>query len=181
MRRYLLVAMALVIVGVGSASANRFGPGHFPHSGPSHHPPAHHSWGWWRGPRAYFFFGAPYFWDYPVYVPYPAPYYYAGPPPGSDWEDQDDSSPPPPSRREPPADPLDASYGLVQLRDVPDGADVDLDGRFWMKAAKLSQRWLALPRGPHTIVVRPKRGQPIERRMEVTPGTVLTITFDLVT
>src|SRR5438067_1084614 len=70
-----------------------------------------------------------------------------------------------------------ASYGLVQLRGVPDGAAVDLDGRFWLKADGLDQRWLAVPHGEHTLAVRVRGSQPVERRVEVKPGKTSVVRF----
>jgi hypothetical protein len=68
-------------------------------------------------------------------------------------------------------------YGLVLLRHVSDGAAVALDGRFWLRAQSLDQRWLALPRGLHAITVRPPGGQPIARHVDVTPGKTLIVRF----
>src|SRR5579875_2420067 len=105
--------------------------------------------GGFHGPHVFidggFFFGAPYFYDPFFYDYYPYPPYYGyypppppPPPPPPDQEEEPEQEPAP----EPPA-----SYGLVQLRGVPDGAAVDLDGRFWLTAAQLDQRWLGLPEG----------------------------------
>jgi hypothetical protein len=69
----------------------------------------------------------------------------------------------------------------VQLRGVPDGADIDLDGRFWMQAQDLDQRWLALPQGTHTLVVRTKDAAPLERRVEVAAGRMQVVRFDTAT
>src|SRR5262249_50956439 len=78
----------------------------------------------------------------PPYAPPPPP-----PPPGG-------SPPPPPPEQQyggelspPPENTERVTYGLVQLRGVPDGAAVDLDGRFWLTATGLDKRWLALPEG----------------------------------
>ena len=70
-----------------------------------------------------------------------------------------------------------ASYGLVQLQGVRDGASVDLDGRFWLTAAALDRRWLALPEGTHTIAVRARGAKPVERRVDVKPGTTRVVRF----
>ncbi len=77
----------------------------------------------------------------------------------------------------PPEDPLRWSYGLVQLRGVPDGAAVDLDGRFWMTAAQLDRRWLALPHGRHVIAVYVEGKQPVERRVDVAAGRTHFVRF----
>jgi hypothetical protein len=60
---------------------------------------------------------------------------------------------------------------------VSDGAAVALDGRFWLPAQSLDQRWLALPRGAHTITVRPPGGHPIVRHVDVAPGKTLIVRF----
>jgi hypothetical protein len=39
----------------------------------------------------------------------------------------------------------------MQFRGIPDGAQIDLDDRFWLDAQGLDQRWLAIPDGRHTI------------------------------
>ena len=70
-----------------------------------------------------------------------------------------------------------ASYGLVQLRSVPDGASVDLDGRFWLTAKQLDARWLGLPEGPHTITVRKRNTAPATRQVAVDAGTTRAIDF----
>ncbi|MGH7895382.1 MAG: hypothetical protein ACREQL_11990 [Candidatus Binatia bacterium] len=120
----------------------------------------------------------PYTYAYPAYpYAYPPPYYgSAAPSPDS----PDDSSPPgdvtPPSDSTPPgaqggspyAD--SSTYGLIQLRDVPNGAAIDLDGRFWLEAHDLGKRWLAVPSGAHTIVVRAQGFEPAERRLDLGAG-----------
>lgn len=136
--------------------------------------------------------GGSVFWDpfffpgayYPYYVPYPV---YAYPPP-----DEPGWGAPPPDRgssgdygqpgTEPGAGaeterapstadeaPL-ATYGLVQLRGIPDGTAVDLDGRFWLTAMGLDQRWLALPQGAHRLMIRVEGADPVERRIDVAAG-----------
>ena len=143
--------------------------------------------GFHRGDR---FFGGvfiddPFFYD-PVFSPYAYPYGYASAylPPPVDWQE-----PSPPEAQAqggdeqhveaaPLEDSLKASYGLVQLRGVADGASVDLDGRFWLTAAKLDQRWLALPHGRHTITVRNENAVAVERHVEVESGTPSTVRFD---
>jgi hypothetical protein len=127
----------------------------------------------------------PYRYSYPYgYPAYPYPYvdmppYDAAPPPAT-------SAPPdaaPPSDSPPPnadgqggAPDADVStYGLVQLRDVPDGAAVELDGRFWLEAHGLGERWLAVPSGAHTIVVRAQGFEPAERQLDVAAGERLVI------
>ncbi len=116
------------------------------------------------------------FWGGVVVTPFPPP-----PPP---WWWYGPSSPPappePPGEPEasgPPEDPLRWSYGLVQLRGVPDGAAVDLDGRFWMTAAQLDRRWLALPHGRHVIAVYVEGKQPVERRVDVAAGRTHFVRF----
>ena len=87
----------------------------------------------------------PYYPYYPVSYPYPV-YGYPPPPP------EEEASGPPPGPGEEQRSAMEdatrrANYGLVQLRGVPDGASVDLDGRFWLTADALDGRWLALPEG----------------------------------
>lgn len=114
------------------------------------------------------FAGGAYF--YPPWPPYPVyPYGYPYPPPP--WE----PGPPPERGPEPPDEELPdenarTSYGLVRIRGAPDGADIDLDGRFWLVANALGMRWLALPEGEHVIAVRAERRDPIERRVVITAG-----------
>src|SRR5262249_10263447 len=91
----------------------------------------------------------------PSYPDYPPPGYEGEPDPAPDTE----ATPPPqyvpPSGAEAaPSDDYGSSYGLVQLREVPDGATVELDQRPWMNAHGLDDRWLALPAGMHSITVR---------------------------
>ena len=59
---------------------------------------------------------------------------------------------------------------MIQLRGVPDGATVDLDGRRWIDGRNLTDRWLALPAGPHTISVHAAGYDTFEQRIDVTPG-----------
>jgi len=54
---------------------------------------------------------------------------------------------------------------------------VDLDGRFWLRAEDLDQRWLALPHGAHTLVVRVEGAQPVERRIQVESGKTQVVRF----
>jgi hypothetical protein len=183
----LAVGLMSVPAAIARGSGHRHGM-----SGP-HGPPPHWGHGSWGGnPHVFvngFFFGPPFFWDYPMYVPYPI--YGYPPPPDGAWDyraeappddQQPPTQPPPPppdeqARADTNEEPLAASYGLVQLRGVPDDAAIDLDGRFWMTAARLDQRWLALPRGAHTLTVRVRDLAPIERRVDVEPGKNQVIRF----
>jgi hypothetical protein len=137
-----------------------------------------------HGPRVFIggTFGFPL---WPYYRPYYGPPYYASPYYASPYYIPYPVYPPPPP---PPADPgasaspddqaaaaadddaRTATYGLVQLRGVPDGAAVDLDGRFWIEANDLDRRWLALPNGRHTLTVRVAGAEPVERTLDVTAG-----------
>jgi hypothetical protein len=117
----------------------------------------------------------PYPYPYPYSYPYPYPYPPAPPPPlpggGPDA---------PPPEPEPELHELDrTSYGLVQLRGVPDGADVDLDGRFWLVGDGLDQRWLALAEGEHTITVRASGRSVDERRIVIVPGKTHVVRFPI--
>lgn len=162
-----------------------------------------HGWhGGWHGGHHHggdFVFGfgfAPWYWD-PFYFPYaysyPYPYYagYGYPPPPEDAGPPPDM--PPPDQQQPDqqqqqdawngqqdnGDPMDASYGLVKLRGVPDGASVELDGRYWLTAARLSERWLALPRGRHTLTIRPQQGAASEHTVDIKPGVNVVIDFHM--
>jgi hypothetical protein len=145
-----------------------------------------------------FLFGSPlypwpYYWGYP-YGSYPYPYGAYGyfppydenvpdyPPPSAQTLPPDQSGIPPTSDVTPPpdqgyvADQAEAagddysSYGLIQLRGVPDGATVDLDGRRWLDGRNLASRWLALPAGLHTIAVRADGYETFEQRIDVAAG-----------
>ena len=120
----------------------------------------------------------PYYYPYPYYAPYPVYPYpppddegWGEPPPEAEGEPRAENAPP--SREET----AHASYGLVQLRGVPDGAAVDLDGRFWLTAERLDERWLAVPYGKHTLVVHARGSQPVEQRVEVKPGKTSVVRF----
>jgi hypothetical protein len=131
----------------------------------------HHDHGWW---------GWPFWIPVPILVgaydlyPYPAPYptevgdeEAEGPPAGAPRDIEDTA----------PSDPSRADYGLVQLRGVPDGAAVELDGRFWLEARELDDRWLALPWGAHTLTVRIEGRAPLERAVEIEAGKTHVVRF----
>jgi len=61
---------------------------------------------------------------------------------------------------------------------VPDGASVELDGRFWLTANDLDERWLALPNGEHRIAVTVRDAQPIVRTIHIVPGKSHVLKFD---
>jgi len=164
-----LAAVVLALCWAGSAWARGF------HHGGGFH----HGFG---GPRVFIggaFGGWPYPYAYP-YAPYPYPYYapypypypypYSYPPPPPD--DSTWSAPPPAQEQGGEAESAapDATYGLVQLHGVPDGAQIDLDGRFWLTAGDLDHRWLALPQGRHELRIRVGDANPVERRIDVAPG-----------
>jgi hypothetical protein len=69
------------------------------------------------------------------------------------------------------------SYGLVQLRGVPEGARVDLDGHFWVVAQGLDERWLVVARGPHRVTVHLPDHEPLERRIDVVDGRTQVVRF----
>ena len=69
------------------------------------------------------------------------------------------------------------TYGLVQLHGVPDGAAVDLDGRFWLTADGLDDRWLALPEGNHTVSIHVGNATPLRRTFDVRPGASTVVRF----
>ena len=201
MKRPLAVAALGLALGLaGSADALRHGSFHHGPSG-GHHPfyghhPFFHSHG---GSR--FFFDGGFFFD-PFFPYYYSPYYYdpyydapypvypppdigaeggpppdvgaeGGPPPEEEGEPRAENAPPSSEETESER----ASYGLVQLQGVPDGAAVDLDGRFWLTAKGLDQRWLAMPDGEHTLAVRVRGSEPVERRVEVKPGKTSVVRF----
>lgn len=179
MKRAALIVAVAILLGATPAAARghgRYG-GHGGHGG-------HRGWHHSSGFRSQVFIGSGFFWDpffYPRYYPYPVPYSYPypyaypypvytypGPPP--DWEpaagdDYEDTV-----SADVAEDPMRTTYGLVQLQGVPDGAEVELDGRPWIKATRLDERWLALPQGTHTIVVRARDAESVERRIEVAAG-----------
>jgi PEGA domain len=129
---------------------------------------------WGYGPYGYPPYGyPPYDANVPSYPGYPPPTAQGAP---------DQSAIPPAADTAPPpdqgylADSPDAagddysSYGLIQLRGVPDAASVDLDGRHWLDGRNLGGRWLALPAGLHTISVRAEGYETVEQRVDVTAG-----------
>jgi hypothetical protein len=129
----------------------------------------------------FFGFGAPLYWDYGPsyfapedYLPPPPdvyPYYYPPPPPPSE------EAAAPAEAAAPEEEGSPATYGLVQLRGVPDGTPVDLDGRFWLTAEQLDHRWLALPEGPHTIAIGSTDVPSAVRQFSVRSGTTLVVDF----
>ncbi len=183
-RAALLLALVLFASGAALAAGGHGGGGHgggmggggHGHPGGGWH--GHGGWGDWHHHSGFgaTFVYSPWFWD-PYFFPYAPAYYpaYAPPPDDADY------SPPPESggwSTEAAADnPLDASYGLIRLEGVPDGTTIELDGRFWMQAARMSERWLALPRGRHSITTRGTDGASQERRVDIEPGTQVVVQF----
>jgi hypothetical protein len=170
MIRATKVAALLVLLIAVPAYAGRGGHGHGHHHGHGHfhggfHGPSIFIGGYWNPfwPRYY---------PYPYYYPYPAPYPYPVYAPPSDADDRYARS----EEREPrrsessAADARRATYGLMQIRGVPDGAEIDLDDRFWLDAQELDNRWLAVPEGRHTITVRVEGNDPVTRDIEVRAG-----------
>ena len=204
MRRLLVMSVALAVAMFApAAAAMRGGGGHGMHGGVARGgmPGAGRGFAGprgaapgWHGPwrhghphsHVFFGFGFPFFADpffYPYYVPYPA-YAYPPPPPPEEpgYEEPSTEAPgaeaPPVEEEQPEAEDAErASYGLVQLKGVPEGASVDLDGRFWLKAERLESRWLALPRGPHTLTVHVEGHEPAERRVDVESGKTQVVRF----
>ena len=120
----------------------------------------------------------PFFFPVPYYAPYPyRPYDY---PPGDyptelGWGTDE----PLPSYAPVQEEGDDGrSYGLVQLQGVPDDSAVDLDGRFWLVAHHLEERWLALSAGVHALVVRAPGRDPIPLHVDVVAGTTRVLRFD---
>jgi hypothetical protein len=197
MRTLAAIVFALLVVATGSASArDGHGGGHGSsfqghgtsghgwHGGGHGHDFHHHHFG---GSRVFFYgsygpywypgwgFYRPYYYPYPYWAYYPQ-YPYApswAPEPPDDDDDQEYAR----SDVSPPDETEQASYGLVRLDGVQDGAAVDLDGRFWLTARDLHDRWLALPEGEHRIAVRVGDAQPIERTVRIVPGRMQVLKF----
>jgi hypothetical protein len=130
-------------------------------------------WGWYR--PYYYSYWYPY--SYPYYPYYPAYGYPSYPPPwAGEPEYRDDDVARADTPRSDDVEP--ASYGLLKLEGVRDGAAVDLDGRFWLNAEDLHDRWLALPKGEHRIAVRVGEGEPMERTIRIVPGRTHVLKFD---
>jgi hypothetical protein len=133
---------------------------------PGYYPYYYYPYGPYPYPYAY-----PYAYPYPVYVPPPDDPGWGAPPADAPPPARAESRPPSPAAAPP------ASYGLVQLRGVPDGAAVDLDGRFWLTARALDGRWVALPDGEHTLAVRVEGAEPVVRRVDVRSGKTQVVRF----
>jgi len=181
----IIMSLTLALTG-GAAHAMGGGHGGGGHGG-GHFGGGHFGGGRFGGGRfggfpgfidgGFFFdpFFSPYY--YPYYAPYPVEPY---PPDDEGWgEPPPEAGNEPRAERGPPAreEAERASYGLVQLRGVPDGAAVDLNGRFWLRAEGLDQRWLAIPYGEHTLTVRVRGSAPVERRVEVQSGKTSVVRF----
>lgn len=181
-------AALMLVLGVAPVAAAR--GGHFGHGGGGFRGGFHgHSHGRVIFGGGVFFdpfffpgYYYPYGYGYPYGYPYPYSYPYPGygyPPPAggeSDWGQAPESG----AEENEPAQPdvqESASYGLVQLRGAPDGASIDLDGRFWMTAQDLDDRWLALPAGVHTLAVRVGNAAPVSRRVDVRQGEKHVVRF----
>jgi PEGA domain len=143
-------------------------------------------WGYpYYGYGYYPYYGYPPYWyppydaSVPSYPSYPPPATQGAPdqsaiPPGGGM-DQGYGAAPPPDQGYVADSSVAAgddysSYGLIQLRGVPDGASIDLDGRHWLDGRNLGDRWLALPAGAHTISVRAEGYETFERSIDVTAG-----------
>jgi len=181
-RALAIVALVLALGAASSADAQR-------HGGFSHHGSfGGRGFGGHRfNSHSRFFFDGGFFFDpfffpyyyypYPYYAPYAYPYpppddeTWGEPPPEAESEPRAENAPPSREETEP------SSYGLVQLRGVPDGAAVDLDGRFWLTAERLDERWLAVPHGEHTLVVHARGSRAVEQRVEVKPGKTSVVHF----
>ena len=182
MKRVLSILAAAVIVGLGSvapAHAAR-GGGHgggFRHSGGFGHGGFHGGFHGHVSIGGVFFDPFfPYWYPYPYAYPYPYLYpSYSYPPPP---EEGPEASAPQAQHGEEGGSAEDAdqgTYGLIQLRGVPDGASIDLDGRFWLTANAIGTRWLALPSGIHTLAARVAGAKPVEQRIEVKSGTTQVV------
>jgi hypothetical protein len=151
--------------GGGHFGGGHFGGGHFgfgPHGG--------HGFRGLRGPGIVIggggFFYDPY--------PYPYPYYYY-------YEDEPEALPPPANQAPVPPDASGgaalgapagtATTGLIRLIDVPNGARLSLDGRYWLEAHELDDYWFRLPPGTHTLGIRANGYPPLERQIDVVAGS----------
>jgi hypothetical protein len=186
MMRFTTVAALLILLVAAPVGADRGSGGHGGRGGGWHGHDGGHFHGGFHGPRASIFIGG--FWDpfwpryyaYPYYYPYPVPYpypVYPPPPPDDRGYARDEDSEPPPRAETSPDDGERATYGLIQLRGVPDGADVDLDGRFWLRAQALDNRWLAVPQGQHTIAARVEGDESQPRDIEIRAGAKQVLKF----
>ncbi len=170
--RLTTVAALLVLLVVAPVEADRGGHGR------GHGHGHGHFHGGSSGPRTHIFIGG--FWDpfwpryypYPYYYPYPVPYPYPVYPPPDDPDRRyaRDEEREPPRGETSTGDARRATYGLIQIRGVPNGAEIDLDDRFWLEAQELDNRWLAVPEGKHTITVRLEGNAPITRDIEARAG-----------
>ena len=174
MTRLAIAALGLALVAAPARA------GHW-HGGGWHGAPVHGC-----VPRTRVFIGGTFGWDpffapyfyypypsyYPYYMAYPA--YPPAPPqetaPGAPPGDQESGGDSPTATPTPPDDARRVTYGLVQLRGVPDGAAIDLDGRFWLTATDLDKRRLALPEGEHQLTVRVDDAAPVARTIAVVAG-----------
>jgi hypothetical protein len=153
--------------GWGGGHGGRHG-GHHHHS---HHGSDFFFFGGSFGPYWYPGWGWPYRPYYPYYAysypywGYPYPYY-----PPVPYRVEDDDYRDAPQASAPPADEAPASYGLIRLDGVPNGAAVELDGRFWLTADDLDDRWMALPQGEHRIAVTVGDAEPLVRTIRIVPG-----------
>jgi hypothetical protein len=173
-----------------SLSFPRGGGWHGGHGGQGGHHGHHHG-------SSTFFFGSfgPYWypgwgWPYRPYYPYYGyyypywggyPYSYYPPPPNyppAPYRVEDDEYPDVPEASAPPVDEAPASYGLIRLDGVPNGAAVELDGRFWLTADDLDDRWMALPAGEHRIAVTVGDAEPLVRTIRIVPGRSHVLKFD---
>jgi len=141
----------------------------------------------------FFYNPFPYYYSYPYYPYYPYGYppgygygygYYPSPPPppppDGGYQEQ---APPPPAGEEslpPPAEGPEGDsaivpqntepYGLVRLLSVPDGAEISLDGQYWLQAHDLASQWLRVPPGRHTVGVSASGRSPMQLQVDVVAG-----------
>jgi hypothetical protein len=190
----VVLSLVLAVSLPAAAAQGRGGGGGRQLSFPSHGGARHgwHGGGWHGGGHHhgsdFFFFGSfgpswypgwpyrPYFYPYYAYSWYPYPYPYP-PVPYRVYADDDDERDVP-EESPPPADTEPASYGLIRLDGVPDGAAVELDGRLWLTADDLDERWMALPKGDHRIAVTVGDARPVVRTIRIVPGRTHVLKFD---
>jgi hypothetical protein len=189
MMRVTTIAALLTVLVAAPVGADR---GFRGHGGGGHFRGGHFHGGGFRGPSIFIGGGIgwdpfwpnyyaypyyPYAYPYPVPVPEPYPYPVSPPPQADDRRYTRDDDYEPPRNDAPEEDARRATYGLLEIRGVPNGADVDLDDRFWLKAESLDNRWLAVPEGQHTITVRVEGNEPASRDIEMRAGAKQVINF----
>jgi hypothetical protein len=152
------------------------------HHGHGHHGHGHFHGSFWGPSVAIGGYWDPFwprYYPYPYYYPYPAPYPYPVYPPPAETDDryarEEERQRPRSGSSEERTRP--ASYGLIQVRGVPDGAQIDLDDEFWLEARDLDNAWMAISEGRHSITVRVDGNEPVKREVEMRAGAKQIVKF----